>query len=62
MVKEGAVIFDVGITEEDCTVYGDVCFDNLVEKASLITPVPGGVVPMTISILMQHVLMGAEKC
>ena len=61
MVKEGAVIFDVGITEEDGKVYGDVDFDNVVEKASLITPVPGGVGPMTISILMQHVLMGAEN-
>ncbi|HJH31920.1 MAG TPA: bifunctional methylenetetrahydrofolate dehydrogenase/methenyltetrahydrofolate cyclohydrolase [Methanosarcinaceae archaeon] len=61
MVKEGAVIFDVGITEEDGKVYGDVDFDNVVEKASLITPVPGGVGPMTISILMQHVLTGAKN-
>jgi len=61
MVKEGAVIFDVGITEEDGKVYGDVDFNNVVEKASLITPVPGGVGPMTISILMQHVLMGATN-
>lgn len=61
MVKEGAVIFDVGITEEDGNVYGDVDFDNVVEKVSLITPVPGGVGPMTISILMQHVLMGAAN-
>ncbi|MDO9518543.1 MAG: bifunctional methylenetetrahydrofolate dehydrogenase/methenyltetrahydrofolate cyclohydrolase, partial [Methanosarcinaceae archaeon] len=61
MVKEGAVIFDVGITEEDGNVYGDVDFDNVIHKASLITPVPGGVGPMTISILMQHVLMGAKN-
>ncbi|MCL7410632.1 MAG: bifunctional methylenetetrahydrofolate dehydrogenase/methenyltetrahydrofolate cyclohydrolase [Methanosarcinaceae archaeon] len=61
MVKEGSVIFDVGITEEEGNVYGDVDFDNVVKKASLITPVPGGVGPMTISILMQHVLMGAKN-
>jgi methylenetetrahydrofolate dehydrogenase (NADP+)/methenyltetrahydrofolate cyclohydrolase len=61
MVKEGAVIFDVGITEEEGKVYGDVDFDNVVQKASLITPVPGGVGPMTISILMQHALMSAQN-
>lgn len=60
MVKEGAVIFDVGITEENGKVYGDVDFDNVVKKASLITPVPGGVGPMTIAILMEHVLMAAR--
>lgn len=60
MVKEGAVIFDVGITEENGKVYGDVDFDNVVKKASLITPVPGGVGPMTIAILMEHVLMAAK--
>lgn len=61
MVKEGAVIFDVGITEEEGNVYGDVDFENVIKKASLITPVPGGVGPMTISILMQHALMSARK-
>lgn len=59
MVKEGAVIFDVGITEENGKVYGDVDFDNVIRKASLITPVPGGVGPMTIAILMEHVLTAA---
>lgn len=61
MVKEGVVVFDVGITEENGKVYGDVDFENVVKKASLITPVPGGVGPMTISILMQHVLMAAKN-
>ncbi len=60
MVKEGVVVFDVGIIEEDGKVYGDVDFENVIKKASLITPVPGGVGPMTISILMQHVLMAAK--
>jgi methylenetetrahydrofolate dehydrogenase (NADP+)/methenyltetrahydrofolate cyclohydrolase len=59
MVKEGAVIFDVGITEENGKVYGDVDYDNVIRKASLITPVPGGVGPMTIAILMEHVLTAA---
>lgn len=61
MVKEGAVIFDVGITQEEDGVYGDVDFENVVKKASLITPVPGGVGPLTIAMLMKHVLMCAEK-
>lgn len=61
MVKEGAVIFDVGITKEEDGVYGDVDFENVIKKASLITPVPGGVGPMTIAILMKHVLMCADK-
>jgi methylenetetrahydrofolate dehydrogenase (NADP+)/methenyltetrahydrofolate cyclohydrolase len=61
MVKEGAVIFDVGITKEEDGVYGDVDFENVIKKASLITPVPGGVGPMTIAILMRHVLMCAEN-
>jgi methylenetetrahydrofolate dehydrogenase (NADP+)/methenyltetrahydrofolate cyclohydrolase len=61
MVKEGAVIFDVGITEENGKVYGDVDFDNVIRKASLITPVPGGVGPMTIAILLDHVLAAARN-
>ncbi len=61
MVKEGAVIFDVGITEENGKVYGDVDYDNVVRKASLITPVPGGVGPMTIAILLEHVLTAARN-
>lgn len=59
MIKEGAVVFDVGISEEDGKVYGDVDFDNAIKRASLITPVPGGVGPMTIAILLEHVLMAA---
>lgn len=61
MVKEGAVIFDVGITEENGKVYGDVDFENVINKASRVTPVPGGVGPVTIATLMQHVLMSAQK-
>lgn len=61
MVKEGAIIFDVGITKEEDGVYGDVDFENVIKKASLITPVPGGVGPLTVAMLMKHVLMCAEK-
>ncbi|AAM06882.1 TPA: bifunctional methylenetetrahydrofolate dehydrogenase/methenyltetrahydrofolate cyclohydrolase [Methanosarcina acetivorans] len=61
MVKEGTVIFDAGITKEEDGVYGDVDFENVIKKASLVTPVPGGVGPMTIAMLMKHVLLCAEK-
>ncbi|MFP4654162.1 MAG: tetrahydrofolate dehydrogenase/cyclohydrolase catalytic domain-containing protein [Methanohalobium sp.] len=61
MVKEGVVIVDAGISKEEDKVYGDVDFDNVIKKASLITPVPGGVGPMTIATLMQHVLKVAQN-
>ena len=60
MVKEGAVVFDVGITWQDEKVYGDVDFDDVLPKVKLISPVPGGVGPMTIAILMEHTLMAAK--
>ncbi len=56
MVKEGAVLVDVGINRVDDKLLGDIDFDGCAEKASLITPVPGGVGPMTIAILMQNTL------
>jgi len=55
MVKEGAVVIDVGINRTDNGLVGDVKFDELAQKASAITPVPGGVGPMTIAILMENV-------
>ncbi|WP_129598065.1 bifunctional methylenetetrahydrofolate dehydrogenase/methenyltetrahydrofolate cyclohydrolase FolD [Methanohalophilus profundi] len=61
MVKKGAVVFDVGITEEEGKIYGDVDFENVVNKASLVTPVPGGVGPMTIAMLLTHVTFAAKK-
>lgn len=60
MVKEGAIVFDVGITWQDEKVYGDVDFDDVLPKVKLISPVPGGVGPMTIAILMQHTLAAAK--
>ncbi len=59
-VKQGAIVFDVGITWQDEKVYGDVDFDDVLPKVKLISPVPGGVGPMTIAILMEHTLTAAK--
>ena len=56
MVKEGTVVIDVGINRVDGKLTGDVDFDQVAEKAGLITPVPGGVGPMTIALLMENTL------
>lgn len=61
MVKEGAVVIDVGINRVDGKLCGDVDFENVKNKASAITPVPGGVGPMTIAMLMQNALTAAKK-
>ncbi len=61
MVKEGAVVIDVGINrDENGKLCGDVDFDNVKEKASYITPVPGGCGPMTIAVLMKNTLVAAK--
>ena len=61
MVKTGAVVIDVGINRlEDGSLCGDVDFENLCEKASYITPVPGGVGPMTIAMLLNNVVKAAK--
>lgn len=54
MVKEGAVVIDVGINRVDDKIYGDVDFENVKEVASYITPVPGGVGPLTIASLLEN--------
>lgn len=68
MVKEGAVVIDVGITREASTqtksgwrLVGDVDYDNVAPKCSYITPVPGGVGPMTIISLMRNTLLAAKR-
>ena len=61
MVKDGAVVIDVGMNRVDGKLCGDVDFDSVKEKASYITPVPGGVGPMTIAMLMQNTLTAAKK-
>jgi methylenetetrahydrofolate dehydrogenase (NADP+)/methenyltetrahydrofolate cyclohydrolase len=61
MVKEGAAVVDVGINRVDGKLCGDVDFDAVKEKASYITPVPGGVGKMTIAMLMDNTVSAAEK-
>lgn len=61
MVKDGAVVIDVGINRVDGKLVGDVDFDAVSEVAGYITPVPGGVGPMTISMLLYNTLMAAKK-
>lgn len=61
-IKEGAVVIDVGINRlEDGSLVGDVDFDSAKQKASWITPVPGGVGPMTVATLMENTLYAAEN-
>lgn len=62
MVKEGAVVIDVGINRnDDGKLVGDVDFENVEKLASHITPVPGGVGPMTIAMLMNNVIKAAKE-
>ncbi len=61
MVKENAVIVDVGITKVNDKLCGDVDYNNVSKKASYITPVPGGVGPMTVIMLMKNVLEAYNK-
>jgi methylenetetrahydrofolate dehydrogenase (NADP+) / methenyltetrahydrofolate cyclohydrolase len=57
MIKEGAVVIDVGITRELGSVYGDVDFEDVKDKAGYISPVPGGVGPMTVALTLRNVLL-----
>ena len=59
MVKEGAIVIDVGINRTEKGLVGDVDFENVKEKASYITPVPGGVGPMTIAMLLENTYLCA---
>ena len=68
MIKDDAVIIDVGITrvidestEKGYWITGDVDFENVSKKASFITPVPGGVGPMTIAMLLKNTLLAREQ-
>lgn len=62
MVKEGVVIIDIGINRsDDGKISGDVDFEQVSKKASYITPVPGGVGPMTITMLMHNVIKAAKE-
>ena len=61
MVKDGAVVIDVGMNRVDGKLCGDVDFEAVKDKCAAITPVPGGVGPMTIAMLMQNTLTAALK-
>ena len=62
MVKEGAIVIDIGINRlEDGSLAGDVDFENVSPKCSYITPVPGGVGPMTIAMLLENTLRSAKQ-
>ena len=68
MIKDDAVVIDVGITrvpdetsEKGYVITGDVDFDNVKKRASHITPVPGGVGPMTIAMLLKNTLLARER-
>jgi methylenetetrahydrofolate dehydrogenase (NADP+)/methenyltetrahydrofolate cyclohydrolase len=67
MIKEGAVVIDVGVNRVDDAskkkgyrLVGDVAYDEVAEKASMITPVPGGVGPMTITMLLYNTVQSAK--
>lgn len=60
MVKDGAVVIDVGINRIDGKLCGDVDFENVSCKTSWITPVPGGVGPMTIAMLMKNTITATK--
>jgi methylenetetrahydrofolate dehydrogenase (NADP+)/methenyltetrahydrofolate cyclohydrolase len=60
MVKEGVVVIDVGVNRLETGLVGDVDFDGVKEKAKAITPVPGGVGPMTIVMLMKNTVQSAK--
>ena len=61
MVKAGAVVIDIGTSKEAEKLVGDVDFAEVGKKASLITPVPGGVGPMTIAMLIENTLVCYEE-
>ena len=59
MVKEGAVVIDVGVSRVESKLYGDVDFDSVRNRAGYLTPVPGGVGPMTIAMLLHNTVIAA---
>jgi len=61
MVKKGAIVIDVGITMQGKKLVGDVDFESVKNRASFISPVPGGVGPMTVASLMQNTVLAAKR-
>ena len=60
MVKPGAVVLDAGINPINGKVVGDIDFDSVKDVASFLTPVPGGLGPLTHLMLIQHTLLGPQ--
>jgi methylenetetrahydrofolate dehydrogenase (NADP+)/methenyltetrahydrofolate cyclohydrolase len=61
MVKPGAAVIDIGINQVGSRIVGDVDFDSVVDVAGWITPVPGGVGPMTVAILLSNTVQAVER-
>ena len=61
MIKDNTIVIDVGINRVDNKLIGDVDYQSVSKKASLITPVPGGVGPMTIAMLMANTLQSFKN-
>jgi methylenetetrahydrofolate dehydrogenase (NADP+)/methenyltetrahydrofolate cyclohydrolase len=62
IVKEGAIVVDIGITVlEDDSIIGDIDFESVSQKASFITPVPGGVGPVTMAMLLENTVRSAQS-
>ncbi len=59
-IKEGAVVIDVGTSSVNGKIVGDVCFDEVIEKAGYVTPVPGGVGAMTTTMLIKNLCEGLK--
>ncbi|MGI0082212.1 MAG: bifunctional 5,10-methylenetetrahydrofolate dehydrogenase/5,10-methenyltetrahydrofolate cyclohydrolase [Nitrosopumilaceae archaeon] len=60
MIKDGAIVIDVGISRQNGKLIGDVDYDNIIKKASYVTPVPGGVGPMTVAMLLKNTVTAAS--
>ena len=60
MLKDDAVVIDVGISRVDGKIVGDTNFNEIKDKCSYITPVPGGVGPMTVAMIMENLLIAKE--
>ena len=60
MIKDGAVVIDVGISRQNGKIIGDADYDEIIKKASFATPVPGGVGPMTIAMLLKNTVTAAS--
>jgi methylenetetrahydrofolate dehydrogenase (NADP+)/methenyltetrahydrofolate cyclohydrolase len=60
MIKKGAVVIDAGVSFKDGKMYGDLDFENVARKASLVTPTPGGVGPITVAKLLENTVAIAK--